>query len=714
MIATAEHTHQGISVYSYDPTRTTTLRKAFVTALNKRFNELTRVIRETVYTNDAFGLGPGVEFTPLTFQMVAASPGAFNFPRSADKVEAFMKWLQVQVDSGMISVLELDQVGVGVEGAWTNKYIQDSYKRGIIRARYEMKKVGFDVPSIEATGGIDIAFGTPFHMDRVGLLYSRTFSELKGITATMDQQISRVLAQGIADGDNPLLLARKLVSSINGSGMGELGLKDTLGRFIPAKRRAEIMARTEIVRAHHQATIQEYRNWAVEGVVVKAEWMTAGDNRVCNQCADMEGSVFTLDVIEKMIPLHPQCFIDYQIPIYTSKGWKKIGDVKVGDMVLTHKHRFKKVTQLIRNKQICDVVKFKFKGDLHLSMTENHPILIKKYGIEKWIKAKEITTKDKVFVLANTCKRCGKEIPYFRKYCSRTCLSKDITDKQWSDETHRKNISKKTSKQLIREYELGIRDKNKITKNANEKTRKLIKDGKFHLNTPEIIAKCKLVTNTKEMREASSKRMQQNNPMFDLETRKKVSKSLQELFEKYPEKRLNARMAKHRKSGRKTSIEKKVAKFLDFLGIDYVFQYPILRYNVDFAIPDLHIVIECDGEYWHKDKKEQDLIRQKNIEEQGWFVLRYTDTEINKKFGIVTNELKRVLCNHTGNYKTVELEIEKIEKYQTKTNKTTYNLSVEEDESYLAKGVVVHNCRCIALPYKQSMITKKLLPDWPQ
>lgn len=316
MIEPTEHIHQEINVYAVDPTRTTTLRNVFVRDSNKRFNELTQVIRESIVDNDVFGLKEGALFTPFTFQMTPAAPGAFAFPRSADKVEAFMRWLQVQIDAGLISVLELDQVGVGVEGAWTNKYIQDSYKRGIIRARYEMQKAGFDVPSIEASGGIEIAFGTPFHMDRVGLLYSRTFSELKGITAQMDQQISRVLAQGIADGDGPLLLARKLVSTVNGVGRDKLGLdisyiSPRTGRevryFMPAKRRAEIMARTEIIRAHHQATIQEYRNWAVEGVIVKGEWMTAGDNRVCNQCADLEGSVFTLDVIEKMIPLHAQC-----------------------------------------------------------------------------------------------------------------------------------------------------------------------------------------------------------------------------------------------------------------------------------------------------------------------------------------------------------------------------------------------------------------------
>jgi SPP1 gp7 family putative phage head morphogenesis protein len=55
------------------------------------------------------------------------------------------------------------------------------------------------------------------------------------------------------------------------------------------------------------ATIQEYRNFGVLGVSVQAEWKTAGDDRVCITCSRMEGKIYTLDEIEPMIPLHPQC-----------------------------------------------------------------------------------------------------------------------------------------------------------------------------------------------------------------------------------------------------------------------------------------------------------------------------------------------------------------------------------------------------------------------
>jgi SPP1 gp7 family putative phage head morphogenesis protein len=287
-------------VKNYDPTHTTSLRNAFSRNMNRRFAELASVVRKAITVDDCFGL----KIKTHTLQMSTPGKEAFNFSRSSDKVEAFMTWLQKQVDAGII---DFQQVGSSVESAWTNMYISDSYKRGVIRARYEMMRAGMNIPSIDDSGGIGVSMMNPFHVDRVGLLFTRVFSDLRGITSAMDSQISRVLAQGMADGDGAVLLARKLVAIINGTGMGELGITDTLGRFIPAGKRAMLLARTEIIRAHHLATIQEYRNWGVEGITVLGEWKTAGDDRVCEKCASLEGQIFTLDEIEPMIPLHPLC-----------------------------------------------------------------------------------------------------------------------------------------------------------------------------------------------------------------------------------------------------------------------------------------------------------------------------------------------------------------------------------------------------------------------
>ena len=289
---------------NYDPTRTTLLRNSFAGDMNRRFKAIAAGIVVSVYQNDCFGSNlPSLR----VFQVRPINPAAFAFLRDGEKVAAFLKWLDDQVKAELLTVIELDQIGKSIEAIWTNRYLFDSYKRGVIRARNEMIRSGVNVPSIEDGGGIATILSTPFHLERLGLIFTRFYSDLKGITDVMASQISRILAQGIADGDGPRLLARKLVSTINGTGIGELGITDTVGRFIPAMRRAEILVRTEMIRAHHLATIQEYRNWGLLNIKVKAEWKTAGDDRVCDKCASLEGKIYSLDEIEPMIPLHPQC-----------------------------------------------------------------------------------------------------------------------------------------------------------------------------------------------------------------------------------------------------------------------------------------------------------------------------------------------------------------------------------------------------------------------
>lgn len=292
-----------------DPTNTTSLRNAFVRDMNRRFKELTTVIRKAIVTEDCFGLQTG----PTTQQVNTPGYRAFAFSTNPDKVNSFMEWLQRQENKTLLQTGQATQVGTAANAAWTDRYILDSYKRGVERARYEMEKAGIDVPKLSETGGIEVSMNGPMHVQRVGMMYARTFQELKGITAAMDTQISHLLSMGLIDGDGPRAIARKLVAAIDGAGMGSLGITDSLGRFIPARRRAEILARTEIIRAHHQANIQEYKNWAVEGVQVQAEFMTAEDDRVCPECqalvgnGPLPGGAYPLDVIEYMIPVHPQC-----------------------------------------------------------------------------------------------------------------------------------------------------------------------------------------------------------------------------------------------------------------------------------------------------------------------------------------------------------------------------------------------------------------------
>ena len=173
-----------------------------------------------------------------------------------------------------------------------------------------MKKQGKEPPTLgqglPTSGSVVGRFLQPIHADRAGLIYTRTYSELKGVTDAMENQMSQVLSQGIIDGKGPLQIAREMNNRIEQAG-GNLAIVDEAGTGLRAIDRARMIARTEVIRAHHVANINTYREAGLEGVSVQAEWSTAGDDRVCEKCAELQGLIYSLDMIEGMIPLHPQC-----------------------------------------------------------------------------------------------------------------------------------------------------------------------------------------------------------------------------------------------------------------------------------------------------------------------------------------------------------------------------------------------------------------------
>lgn len=276
--------------FNYDPTRTITLRNQFVSAMNRRFKQVRKLIKQSIVDRDCFGL-----IRPTGVRVLeATSQQQFAFETDQNKVKGFMAWLQNQIDNNILEIYTAPQLGASVGDNWTDLFIRTAYQKGITRARQELINAGYEVPPFEdGTLGqsLSSAFNAPVHLDRAGVLYTRTFENLKGITTEMSKQISGILAQGILDGKHPRDLAEEIVDRVDKIGI----------------TRARTLARTEIIRAHHVATIQEYQNWQVADVKVKAEWSTAGDGRVCEVCASLEGRVFTLKEIAGMIPRHPNC-----------------------------------------------------------------------------------------------------------------------------------------------------------------------------------------------------------------------------------------------------------------------------------------------------------------------------------------------------------------------------------------------------------------------
>ncbi len=104
-----------------------------------------------------------------------------------------------------------------------------------------------------------------------------------------------------------------------------------------------------------------------------------------------------------------------------------------------------------------------------------------------------------------------------------------------------------------------------------------------------------------------------------------------------PENHLRANRDLGYKNYGKTWLEEKLGWALTKLGIKFESQYPIKYgmdilnrdryYFPDFAIPERNLIIECDGSYWHKNKK-RDNLRESRLKELGWDIIRFSDKEI--------------------------------------------------------------------------------------
>jgi very-short-patch-repair endonuclease len=86
----------------------------------------------------------------------------------------------------------------------------------------------------------------------------------------------------------------------------------------------------------------------------------------------------------------------------------------------------------------------------------------------------------------------------------------------------------------------------------------------------------------------------------------------------------------------RTSIEVKMAKELTQRQIEYTEQHNLgNKFALDFFLPEYGIVIECDGDYWHRlpDVAKRDKSKNAYIKACGYSLYRFWESEINADVG---------------------------------------------------------------------------------
>jgi len=270
-----------------DPTRTAVLRGEYVRAMRTRFATVKKLIKATIIDNDALRLSesaPNSRTLPIILQAVPAR--RYDFPIDlAGKAQAFMDWLGSATDSEILEVLTRDGRRITSVYPWQNTYVRSAYARGVTQASAQLRSAKIVIPAYSMAA----VFNYPMHADALALLFARNFTDLKGITDTMSSQIARVLTEGLSSGVGPREVAKMIAGRV-----------DKIGIV-----RGELLARTEIIHAHAEATLNRYQEFGIEGVTGEVEIEVAGD--ACELCTGLVDKVMSIAEARGLIPIHPRC-----------------------------------------------------------------------------------------------------------------------------------------------------------------------------------------------------------------------------------------------------------------------------------------------------------------------------------------------------------------------------------------------------------------------
>lgn len=261
-----------------DPTKTRLLRRRFEADVRKRMNLLKKKLRNLIAEENAFGLGK--QFAQNT---------RFAFQTDTEKLAQFRLILQELLED---TVLPNDLESLG-DAYWT-QYTIEAYERGQKRSFDAIQKSRAESGAAFTAAReqfLSDSFNRPVSISRVQALAGRTYTELKGVTEAISQNMSRILVEGLATGASPRTVARQMAKEI-----------DSI-----TKRRALVIARTETIRAHAEGQLDSFEAQGLAKVGVQVEWSTTGDDRVCPRCQPLEGVVLKLKEARGILPRHPNC-----------------------------------------------------------------------------------------------------------------------------------------------------------------------------------------------------------------------------------------------------------------------------------------------------------------------------------------------------------------------------------------------------------------------
>lgn len=351
--------------------------------------------------------------------------------------------------------------------------------------------------------------------------------------------------------------------------------------------------------------------------------------------------------------------------VLTNNGYKNIEDLKIGDMVLTHKNRFRKVENIGMNKD-KPIFSLKAQGSLKTYVTENHPYYVREmkrvwnnklrrnerqFSEPKWKEVKDLKNSDFVGINIPT----KEENVYGLDEETCWLLGRYVAD---GHIRYNKRKGRKNSYQYGVIYSLGD---NKV-ENFKEHLKKYHASIYSHTQSCHraVISSMELV-NFIILNNFGRKAIEKDIPNFILELPIQLAKSF-----------LDGYMSG---DGCFTNNSYKAST---------ISQHLILKLQLLIAK-----VYKTSSNIYFCKRASKYIIEGRNVNQHDNYSISF-NKQIKKQ-----------------NHSYVDLEnniiwypITKIENINKKSN--VYNITVEEDNSYTANNFIVHNCQDISVSGKQA------------
>lgn len=291
-----------------------------------------------------------------------------------------------------------------------------------------------------------------------------------------------------------------------------------------------------------------------------------------------------------------------------------------------------------------------------------------------------------------TCRICNKE---FMNLSSHINAKHNLTKQAYlalfpdakivSDELSKhfsKNASKTHKRLKKKDYEKYMETRNATCKKMRDNK------GDDFIHSDETITKMKVSATTRPARKPHTKKtkkllaeMKTGVPLnLTVESKEEKTKKQKarwadrredtETFEKYL-KNLSERRLEYLKEhgitlpkkGKMTSLEKRFIDFLTEHNIEYKFQHLLEGKNYDFFLPSLNLLVEVDGEYWHRMPQaiKNDIEKHIIAKTLDYKLLRITELKWNTELVFETDYSVIVEHNHSIiNKRTTECQDYKI------------------------------------------------------